>query len=321
MSSRDVLFSIVVPVYQNQKDLEELVQEFDRLSHEIPGEMEFIFVDDGSTDQSFEVLKKQYDQDPQRIKILRFTKNFGQICGIQAGLREARGRCVGIISADLQDPPQLFAEMFNEWKNGAKLVLAEREDREDGWLNNFFANAYWGMVKRFALKGYPRGGFDFCLLDRELVNRVNESQEKNTQIFPLIFSFGYPYRKIFYKRQKRKSGKSQYTLSKKLKLFTDTFVAFSYAPIKGISYLGLVVSFLAFGYALLMLFGYFFWENHITGWTTLVVLVSALGGLILMTLGIIGEYTWRILEEVRKRPPYVVLEKYSSSQSDGDDAS
>lgn len=301
------LFSIVVPVYQNEANLDDTIPRLLSLQGKLPNyDLELIFVDDGSTDHSYKILVKYYETNKEQIKIVKLTKNFGQIAAIQAGLKVASCDCAGIISADLQDPPELFLEMIKKWESGTSLVIAEREKREENIIQTFISNLYWKMVRKYAVQDYPLGGFDFCLLDRKIILDVNKINEKNTHILVLIFSLGYPYEIIYYTRKKRINGKSQWSLSKKIKLFIDTFVAFSYLPIRGISYLGLSISIISFFYAFSMGINKFIYGNIYEGWTTIVVLLSSFGGLILLTLGIIGEYLWRILDEVRKRPNYVI---------------
>jgi dolichol-phosphate mannosyltransferase len=269
-------------------------------------ELELIFVDDGSTDRSYELLREYKSKHPKTIKLVKLTKNFGQIQATRAGLKYATGQCVGIISADLQDPPELFHQMMSEWRKGFKLVFAERTGREDKGFGKYFSLIYWRMVRYFALPNYPVGGFDFCLLDSEMVATLNQISEKHTQIFPLIYSLGYKYKSLPYIRRERRLGKSQWTFLKKFKMFIDTFVAFSYAPIRLVSLMGALSFLFSTIYSIWIFSFYFLHAQKITGWTTLVLLTTFFGGLTLLSLGIIGEYLWRILEEVRGRPLYIV---------------
>ncbi len=300
-------FSIVIPVYQNEPNLDNTVSKLLSLQEKIFNyDLELVFVDDGSTDNSYSSLCKYQQQYSKIIKIVKLTKNFGQNAAIFCGLKIANGDCAGIISADLQDPYELFVDMIRKWENGIKLVMGEREDREESVRQSFISNLYWRLVNRYAVKDYPLGGYDFCLIDRQIIDDVNRIDEKNTHIFALIFSLGYKYESIPYVRKKRIAGKSQWTLSKKIKTFIDTFISFSYLPIRGISYLGLSISIMSFVYAIMIAANKIIFGGRYEGWTTIVVLLSLFSGLILLTLGIIGEYLWRILDEVRKRPSYVI---------------
>ncbi len=302
-------FSVIVPVYQNAANLGDTIPKLLSLQAKLPEyHLEFIFVDDGSTDGSYEKLVEHYQLYRDKLKIIKFTKNFGQNSAIFAGLHAANGDCAGIISADLQDPYELFVDMIEKWENGTKLVIGKREDRKETAIRCFISNLYWRMVDKFAVEGFPPGGFDFCLIDRQIISHINKMNEKNTHVFVLMFSLGYDYEIIPYTREQRTAGKSQWTLSKKIKLFTDTFVSFSYTPIRGISYMGMTISVLSFLYAILVAISKYYFKNDIEGWTTIVVLVSIFGGLILLTLGIIGEYIWRMMQEIRKRPNYITEE-------------
>lgn len=301
------IFSIVVPVCQNESNLDDTITKLLSLREKLPEyRLELVFVDDGSRDSSYEILLRYYRCFKDTMNIVKLTRNFGQIPALQAGLHFAKGDCVGIISADLQDPYLLFVDMIRRWEQGVMLVAAAREGRPENIFHRFLSNFYWRMVHRFGVKGYPLGGFDFCLIDRKIVADLNRINEKDIHTFMLIFSLGYKYELIPYVRQKRVGGKSQWGFFKKVKLAIDSFVAFTYLPIRAVTFLGLVISLAGFLYAMGMVVNTIWFGNPYTGWTTIVVLTTLFGGLILVTLGIIGEYIWRMLEEVRKRPNYVV---------------
>ena len=299
-------FSIVVPVYYNALNIPHLIPRFQNLQESLPDyNLEFIFVDDGSGDNSFQLLAEAHKQDA-RIKIIKLSRNFGSMAAIQAGLSYATGDCAGVIAADLQDPPELFLEMIREWERGRKVVLALREGRKDTALQNIFSATYYYLLRRFAIEDYPRGGFDMVLIDRQIVEELGRITEKNTNIMSLIFWLGYERGSVSYVRQQREAGASRWTVAKKLKLFIDTFINFSYAPIRFISGIGLVTAVMSFAYGLLVILLRFFGIIAVPGWTILVVILTFFLGLIMIMLGIIGEYLWRILDESRKRPPYVV---------------
>ena len=183
--------SIVVPVYQNENNIESTIIELLSLAKEIrDADLELVLVNDGSTDGSLKVIREAMEKAPQAITLVNFTKNFGQNTAIREGLKVATGDCVGIISADLQDPPELFLEMFDHWKSGFKLVIAERTGRDESLAQAFVSGFYWRMVSHFAIEGFPKGGFDFCLLDRQVVGDLNKIGEKHIH-FSLIFWLGY----------------------------------------------------------------------------------------------------------------------------------
>ena len=301
-------FSIIIPVYYNGLNIPHLIPRLKALQDKLPGcSLEFVFVDDGSGDDSFALLFQEHQKD-SRIKIVKLSRNFGSMSAIQAGLHHATGDCSGITTADLQDPPELFIEMIEKWRAGSKVVMAFREGREDSRLQTFFASAYYHLLDAFALKGYPRGGFDMVLLDRQVVEELKRISEKNTNIMNLIFWLGHDRSSISYVRQKREHGRSRWTLSKKIKLLIDSFVNFSYIPIRFISAVGCITALLSFSYGLLVLFLWFFAQQAVPvrGWASIVALITFLLGLIMVMLGIIGEYLWRNFDEARKRPGYIV---------------
>ena len=301
-------FSIVVPIYFNELNIPHLIPRLKALQEKLPDyNFEFIFVDDGSKDDSFAVLLNEQKKD-KRIKIIKLSRNFGSMSAIQAGLQYVTGDCAGIITADLQDPPELFLEMLAKWEQGNKVVMAFREGREDSKLQSFFSNAYYFLLDAFALKGYPKGGFDLVLIDRQIVEELNKISEKNTNIMNLIFWLGHDRSSISYTRQKREYGTSRWTLSKKIKLIIDSFINFSYIPIRFISLVGFITALLSFSYGVLVLFLWFFSTVAlpVRGWASIVAIITFLLGLIMIMLGIIGEYLWRILDEIRKRPSYIV---------------
>lgn len=306
MSIDRIKLSIVVPIYYNELNIPHTIPRLQDLENIIPDcDFEFVFVDDGSKDRSFSLLMEAKKQD-SRIKVIKLSRNFGSMSAIQAGLNYTTGDCVGIIAADLQDPPELFKEMIEYWRSGKKVVLATREDREESFSQKLFSNTYYMLLEKFALKGYPKGGFDFLLIDKQVVHEVVRIQEKNTNIMSLIYWLGHDQVQIPYVRQERKLGKSRWTLSKKIKLFIDSFVSFSYSPIRFMSFIGVITAILSFLYGVFVIVGTLSGFIELQGWTTIIALITFLLGIIMIMLGIIGEYLWRILDESRERPSYVI---------------
>ncbi|MCU0635992.1 MAG: glycosyltransferase family 2 protein [Gemmatimonadaceae bacterium] len=235
--------SIVVPVYYNELNLPETIPQLLALEPLLDGdELELVFVDDGSGDRSLELLREWHVREPRRIKVAALSRNFGSMAAILAGLHVATGDAIGMIAADLQDPPELFVDMLGHWRRGTKVVLAVRADREESVTQRAFANTYYGLMRRFALPGYPAGGFDFFVIDRQVADEIVRIGEKNTSLMSLIFWLGFSPVMLPYVRRARRLGKSRWTLAKKIKLFIDSFVAFSYAPIRALSALGGLVA-------------------------------------------------------------------------------
>lgn len=303
------VFSIVVPIYFNEENIPDTVPELLKLQQALPGyQLELVFVDDGSGDGSLAALRAFQTRYPSVITVVKLTRNFGSMAAIQAGLLHARGACTGMITADLQDPPELFVEMVRHWERGVKAIFAVRKGREEGLLQRFFANSYYALLRKFALPNYPSGGFDFFVIDRQVLQDVNAIREKNTNLMSLIFWLGFQPVVLPYVRRARQKGSSRWTITKKIKLFIDSFVAFSYVPIRLLSAIGLFTALSAFAYAAWVVY---FWAVHgipVKGYAPTVILIALTSGLQMLMLGILGEYLWRTLDETRRRPIFVIDE-------------
>jgi dolichol-phosphate mannosyltransferase len=311
--------SIVVPIYYNELNIPDTVPQLLALAPQLPGyELELVFVDDGSKDHSLALLLEQQRLHPESVKVVKLTRNFGAMSAVQAGLTVATGDCVGIIAADLQDPPELFLEMVAHWERGTKVVFAVRADREESASQKFFSNGYYALIRKFALAGYPPGGFDFFLVDRQVLDEVNRIREKNTNLMSLIFWLGYHPVMIPYVRRRRQKGKSRWTLAKKIKLFIDSFVAFSYAPIRFLSLTGLVFAVLGFAYAAVVFFDWLVNGIPVKGYAPIIIFVALTSGIQMLMLGVLGEYLWRALDETRRRPSFVVDEVFAGDAAQRD---
>ena len=199
-------------------------------------------------------------------------------------------------------------KMLEKWKAGAKVVLAVRKDREESLMQKFFSNSYYRLMGRFALKDMPKGGFDSFLIDRKVAKIICEMEEKNTTIMGQILWCGFKHEMIYYVRRKREKGKSRWTFSKKVKYFIDSFVSFSYVPIRFASVVGILASLASLVWIVFIVCIKIFVGIDTDGWTTLMAVLLFSSGLILLTLGVIGEYLWRIFDTVRNRPIFIVEE-------------
>jgi dolichol-phosphate mannosyltransferase len=303
------LVSIVIPVYFNEENIPVTWRALREALGRLPEghDWEVIFVDDGSGDRSYEALLRVHEIDPKRVRVVKLTRNFGQVAAILAGLHTARGACCVTMSADLQDPPELILEMVQRWNRGErKIVLATRTLREDGFLAAWTSRAFYRLMNRYAIPHMPEGGFDFFLIDRVVVDLMNRWEEKNTFIQGQILWTGFTPDVIGYTRRKREIGRSRWTVARKVKYFLDGFVTYTVAPIRLITVIGLIVSLLSFAYALLIFVLKIFYQIPITGWAPIMITILLLGGVQLVMLGIIGEYLWRGYHETRKQPNFVI---------------
>jgi dolichol-phosphate mannosyltransferase len=300
--------SIIIPCYFNQDNLPLTIPRLISLENKYPEDVrfEYIFVDDGSKDKTYQVLLDFQSRFPDKIKVIKLSRNFGSHNATMAGLSAATGDCCVFISADLQDPPELIPEMYRHWQNGYKFVLANRNKRDDGIFSDTFSNLFHLLIRKFALENLPKGGFDFFLFDKQLKDIVLKIDEKNLFIPNLFLWLGFEYVSIPYQREKRVIGESKWTLSKKIKSFIDNFVSFSYVPLRLISVSGFFFGFLAIIYSFIIIYAKFHKNVPIQGWSSLMIVLLFVSSFIMVSLGVIGEYLWRTLDAARNRPNYII---------------
>ena len=302
--------SFVIAVYHNEGALSKTHEKI-RMTFETvltAHEYEIVFVDDGSRDGSLQELLQLKKSDPC-IKIVTFTRNFGQMAAMLAGFKEASGDAIINISADLQDPVELIPQMVGKWLEGAETVICYRTDRSDTLGAKLFSRIAYGVL-RMSWPQIPPGGFDFVLMDRKVMDAFNAIDVRHRFFQGDLLWTGYRTSFIPYVRLKRTIGKSQYNFAKKLKNFIDAVLDASYLPIRFISLLGLVTSALGVLYSATIVYSWTRGDTPFQGWAPIMIAILLVGGLIMVMLGVIGEYVWRINEEVRKRPNYVVRDKY-----------
>ena len=297
------LISITIPSYNEEENLPVLYERLKHVAETLEHTFEFIFVDDGSSDGSFQFLEDIARTD-SRVKVIKFSRNFGSHAACLAGLTQATGDACTFLSADLQDPPEMIETLINEWARGYEVVIGIREWEKES--SRLFPTIYYKAVRRFALKNMPETGTDVFLIDRKVVDTVVSIREKNTSIFGLILWSGFKQTIVQYRKGTRQKGISKWTLGKKIKLFIDTFVSFSYIPLRLISVVGIMLAFMGFLYAFFIVFNRLFFSVPVEGWASLMVVLLVVSGTQLVFLGILGEYLWRNFDETRKRPPFII---------------
>jgi polyisoprenyl-phosphate glycosyltransferase len=309
--------SVIVPCYYNEENIPVTGQKLIDNEKLFPDNtlFEYIFVDDGSGDQTLKELYLFKNKHSSKVKVIKLAGNVGSYNAVVAGMENATGDCTIIISADLQDPIEMMPVMYKHWLDGIKLVIGSRLDRNESWLQKAISNTFHNLMRRFALQNVPQGGFDYVLFDKEIRERIVEMQERNTNIFYLMAWMGYTYVNIPYIRKERELGVSRWTLSKKIKLFIDSFVSFSYIPLRMISILGITLGLGAFFYGIYVILAKILGFVDIEGWTALMVVVLFVSSFQMIALGIIGEYVWRGLDASRKRPLYIIEKERSNSKS------
>ena len=306
MASQDVTYSIVVPVYNEIESLAELHNRLEVVLDSLGSPWELILVDDGSSDGSTEAILGIADQDPRVIPII-FARNFGHQIAITAGLDYSSGEAVIIIDADLQDPPEVIPDLVEKWKDGYEVVFAVRTEREgEGWFKKFTASLFYRIILRITDVKIPLDTGDFRLLDRQAVDTLNQMRERHR--FPRGMAAWIGFRQIGvpYRRVARFAGTTKYPFRKMFRLALDAITGFSYFPLQLATYLGFIcagVSAIAIPVVIAMrLTG----SQAFLGQATTLIAVLFLGGVQLISLGILGEYLGRLYDEAKGRPLYIV---------------
>ncbi len=298
--------SIVIPVYYNADTLELLYQDMREKILGKLGDYEIVFVDDGSGDDSWQVMNSLRSRYPH-IRLVRLSRNFGEHAALLAGLSVCTGDCAVTKQADLQEDSGIILEMYESWKRGNKVVLAVRKERKENPVKVFFANLYYALIRRIVNKNMPVGGCDCYLIDRKVIEVLQRLDEKNSSLTLQVLWAGFRTDMIYFVRQDREIGKSRWTLAKKVKLVMDSVMSFSYFPLRFMSGLGIFFNILAVILLVIVLIEKFTKNTPIVGWTSLMCVVLCASGIIMLMLGILGEYIWRALDAARSRPPGMCL--------------
>lgn len=300
--------SIVIPVYYNEENLLPLYRDIKEKFIDVTTDTyEIVMVDDGSKDQSWSVMQELAEMD-SNIKTIHLSRNFGSHAAILCGLTHCTGDCAVVKAADLQEPTELILQMVESWKKGNNVVLAVRSGRDESKSQSLFANLYYWLVRKTALPNMPKGGFDVYLLDRKVIEVLDRLDEKNSALTGQILWSGFKTDIVYYHRLAREIGTSKWTLKKKIRLVMDTLFSFTTLPITIVLNVGVWSMIGAMIWALVVLISKFAGWIDVSGWTTLFIFNLFSFGVIMMTLGILGEYLWRTFDASRNRPPYIIEE-------------
>ena len=300
--------SLVIPMYYEEQVAEEC---YKRVSKMLKGlkdyDYEIIFVNDGSKDKTLPILEKIADKD-KKVKIVSFSRNFGHQAAVTAGLKYVTGDAVVIMDADLQDPPELVPDMLKKWEEGYEVIYGKRKKRDgESAFKLLTAKAFYATLNKLSDVEIPKDTGDFRLVDRKVVDVVNSLPEHNKFLRGLFSWVGFKQYPYEYERKERFAGKTKYPLKKMLKLAKDGILGFSTKPLKivgGLGILSVVVSIIILIYAILSFA--FSWNNLTAGWTSIMCTMTFLGGIILISLWMIGEYIARIYDEKKQRTQYIV---------------
>ncbi len=316
MASQDVTYSIVVPVYNEIESLSELHSRLETVLNSLGAPWELIFVDDGSTDGSTEEILRIAGQD-QRVRPVIFARNFGHQIAITAGLDYSQGEAVVMIDADLQDPPEVIPDLVSKWKEGYEVVFAVRTEREgESWFKKLTASIFYRLIYRITDVKIPLDTGDFRLLDRQAVNILNKMRERHRFPRGMAAWIGFRQVGVPYRRAARFAGTTKYPFRKMFRLALDAITSFSYFPLQLATYLGFIcagVSALVIPIVIAMrLTG----SQAFLGQATTLIAVLFLGGIQLISLGILGEYLGRLYDEAKGRPLYIVRETEGSKKAE-----
>lgn len=300
--------SVIIPCYFNEANIPVTSEVLLANEAGFPADVtfEYVLVDDGSGDNTLAELLRFQNQHPQKVKVVELVSNVGSYNAIVAGMAHATGDCMSIITADLQDPPELMIQMYHHWLQGFKLVIGNRQNREETGFQQWLSGLFHQIMKKVALPMMPDGGFDFVFFDRQVCTEVVSLKERNSNVFYLMVWLGYPYVNIPYTRRRRAIGTSRWTLQKKVKLLIDSILSFSFFPIRLISSSGMILGVIALLYGFYISIMKILGNINALGWTTLMVVVLFVSAFQMIAIGIIGEYVWRGLDATRNRPLYLI---------------
>ena len=303
------IYSLVIPIYNEEENITEMYRRLHRVMEQLDGDAELILIDDGSRDRSLSMIRELHHRD-NRVHYLSLARNFGHQIAVTAGLNFVQGKCIIVMDADLQDPPELILTMIDKWHQGYQVVYAQRVSRQqEGWLKRFTAYLFYRLLRRLAKVDIPVDTGDFCLMDRQVVDILNSMPERNRYIRGLRAWVGFSQTSVLFERKPRFAGDVKYTFAKSFSLAIDGIISFSTVPLRLATYLGIISATIAMIMIIMVLYWRIFAPvSHLIGYTLITIAMFFLGSVQLICIGILGEYIGRIYEEVKGRPLYTLKE-------------
>lgn len=313
--TRNDCYSIIIPVYNEEAVVQETYSRLTRVMQVIGEPYELLFINDGSRDRTAEIIEGLAKSD-NCVRLLDFSRNFGHQIAITAGMDYARGDAIVIIDADLQDPPELIPQMIDKWKEGYDIVYAQRSKRKGETLfKKWTAALFYRALRMLTEVDIPLDTGDFRLIDRKVCDAMRGIREKNRFVRGLVSWVGFRSCAVEYVREERFAGVTKYPLKKMLRFSMDGITSFSYKPLKLATYLGFIISLASFIYLLISLGQRLFTSSTVAGWSSLIACLLLLNGVILIILGILGEYVGRIYDETKNRPLYILRNQQKADRS------
>ncbi|OHD73868.1 MAG: glycosyltransferase [Spirochaetes bacterium RBG_13_68_11] len=310
------LTSVVIPVFNEEECLRAMHDRLTKVMRGLKEPYELLFVNDGSTDGTSSMLEELCSRD-RTCRAVFFSRNFGHQAAITAGMREARGRAIVVIDADLQDPPELIPEMILRWKGGAEVVYGRRIRRNaENPFKRFTASLFYRFLNMLTDVPLPKDIGDFRLIDRKVCDCLNGLGEKHRYVRGLVGWLGFQKAVVDYVREPRWAGTTKYPMKKMVSFAVDAITSFSNRPLRVAGYLGALISLGGFLYLFVILVRKMLGVGMVEGWTSLMSLIVGFSGLIILFLGLLGEYLGRIFDEVKGRPLYVISRTLGGSAGD-----
>ena len=302
------LISIVTPFFNEEESIAQYFLKLEEVLNQIPDiDYEFIAVDDGSQDRTFAILRDLAAQ-KKNLKVIKLSRNFGKDIALAAGLDHAIGDAAIPIDADLQDSPYILPQMIQKWRDGFKIVLAERISRNDPWFKKFTATIFYNLAAKIMDRTLPRNVGDFRLIDKVALNDIKKLRERSRFTRGILSWVGYSTTTIQYERSARTAGRTKFNYISLLNYALDGIFSFSTFPIRAITYFGMIISLSSFVYGLVIIFKKIFLGNAVAGYASIMSVILFLGGINFIFIGVIGEYVGRIFNEVKDRPLYLIEE-------------
>ena len=304
------VYSIVVPLYNEEEVINETYKRIREVMDSLHEPYELIFINDGSSDKTWEIAKA-FAEDDKSLKLICFSRNFGHQIAITAGMDNASGQAVVVIDADLQDPPSVIPQMIAKWKEGFQVVYGKRLKRKgEGFFKKFTAKAFYRSLNAMTDVQLPVDTGDFRLIDRSVCDALKSLPERNRYVRGLVSWVGFRQTSVPYVREERFAGKTKYPLRKMLKLASDAITSFSYKPLKMSTWLGIFIAAISFIFLIVIVIQRLFFPGTVlmSGWASLAAISLFFNGIVLIMLGIIGQYVGRIYDEAKGRPLYLTRE-------------
>ncbi|WP_256757229.1 glycosyltransferase family 2 protein [Cohnella sp. WQ 127256] len=303
-----IKYSVIVPLFNEEEVINETYNRLTTVMQQTHESYELVFVNDGSRDRTVEIVKKLCNSD-EHLRLINFSRNFGHQIAISAGMDYAQGQAIVVIDADLQDPPEVILEMISEWKQGYDVVYGRRLVRKGETLfKKASASFFYRLLRSMTSVDIPVDTGDFRLIDRKVCDVLKGLKEKNRFVRGLVSWAGFRQKSVEYVREERWAGETKYPLKKMIRFAIDAITSFSYKPLKLASYIGMTLSLFSFVYLIVVLYQKVFTNSTIAGWSSTLAVNLLFNGIILMILGVMGEYIGRVYDESKDRPLYIISE-------------